>query len=157
MDRLVREFRPDVVHAHKLYPQLSVAPVVVAARHQFRWSRRCTTSSWSPPACSTFAAGVSTGTRPSSASDFSTRRPSRCAVGRMRRVSVFVAVSRFVARVHARHGIVAEVLPNFVPVRDGHGRSFDDRDGVVFWGRLRPEKGVDDVIEMANCSPAIRS
>ena len=34
MERLVREFRPDVVHAHKLYPQLSVAPVVVAARHR---------------------------------------------------------------------------------------------------------------------------
>ena len=31
-DRLVDEFRPDVVHTHKLYPQLSVAPVVVAAR-----------------------------------------------------------------------------------------------------------------------------
>ena len=72
----------------------------------------------------------------------------------VRRVSVFVAVSRFVARVHARHGIVAEVLPNFVPVRDGHGRlQFDDRDGVVFWGRLRPEKGVDDVIEMAKLLP----
>ena len=32
MRRLAAEFRPDVVHAHKLYPQLSVAPVVEAAR-----------------------------------------------------------------------------------------------------------------------------
>src|SRR5918995_2025032 len=28
--RLLSEFDPDLVHAHKLYPQLSVAPVVVA-------------------------------------------------------------------------------------------------------------------------------
>ena len=28
--RLISDFRPDVVQAHKLYPQLSVAPVVVA-------------------------------------------------------------------------------------------------------------------------------
>ena len=32
MRRLIAEYRPDVVHAHKLYPQLSVAPLVEAAR-----------------------------------------------------------------------------------------------------------------------------
>ena len=32
MRRLIARFRPQVVHAHKLYPQLSAAPVVVAHR-----------------------------------------------------------------------------------------------------------------------------
>src|SRR5580692_1496692 len=34
MRRLIAEFRPDIVHAHKLYPQLSVAPVVIASRRR---------------------------------------------------------------------------------------------------------------------------
>ena len=32
-ERLVRDFEPGVMHVQKLYPQLSVAPVRVAARH----------------------------------------------------------------------------------------------------------------------------
>ena len=32
MKQLIAGFRPDVVHVHKLYPQISVAPIVVAAR-----------------------------------------------------------------------------------------------------------------------------
>ena len=32
MRRLIERFRPQVVHAHKLYPQLSGAPVIAAAR-----------------------------------------------------------------------------------------------------------------------------
>ncbi len=32
--RLIDDFAPDVVHLHKLYPQLSAAPAVVAARRQ---------------------------------------------------------------------------------------------------------------------------
>ena len=33
MERLIQDYRPDVVHVHKAYVQLSVAPVVLAARH----------------------------------------------------------------------------------------------------------------------------
>src|SRR5579884_881960 len=32
MQQLLAAFGPDVVHVHKLYPQLSVAPIVLAAR-----------------------------------------------------------------------------------------------------------------------------
>src|SRR5947209_8424178 len=32
MKRLIARFRPDVVHVHKLYPQISAAPIVIAAR-----------------------------------------------------------------------------------------------------------------------------
>ena len=67
------------------------------------------------------------------------------------RVDAFVSVSRFVARVHAAYGIEATVLPNFVPaVRSAESLSgYDERRGIAFLGRLRPEKGVLDVVEMA--------
>ena len=155
MERLWREFRPDVVHAHKLYPQLSVAPLVVAARrrvpvvqtlHDFEL-------------ISASAIDVRGGYLDRDESHFRFRilneatRPVRRAV-HVRRVSVFIAVSRFVARIHAAHGVESEVLPNFVALpEDDGGLGFEDRSGIVFWGRLRPEKGVEDVVEMARLLP----
>jgi glycosyltransferase involved in cell wall biosynthesis len=52
----------------------------------------------------------------------------------------------------------ATVLPNFVP--DDHVESlpplsFDERRGVVFLGRLQPEKGALDVVELARRAPAL--
>lgn len=155
MERLVREFRPDVVHAHKLYPQLSVAPVVVAARHRVPVVQ--TLHDFELVSASLLDVRGGRLDRDETKFRFRLLNEATLPVRRrahVRRVSVFVAVSRFVARVYARHGIVAEVLPNFVPAHDGHTRvEFEDRDGVVFWGRLRPEKGVDDVIEMAKLLP----
>jgi glycosyltransferase involved in cell wall biosynthesis len=155
MEDLVREFRPDVVHAHKLYPQLSVAPVVVAARHRVPVVQ--TLHDFELVSASLLDVRGGRLDRDETRFRFRLLNEATLPVRRgahVRRVSIFIAVSRFVARVYARYGIVAEVLPNFVPVHDGHGRlQFDDRDGVVFWGRLRPEKGVDDVIEMAKLLP----
>jgi glycosyltransferase involved in cell wall biosynthesis len=155
MERIVREFRPDVVHAHKLYPQLSVAPVVVAARHRVPVVQ--TLHDFELVSASLLDVRGGRLDRDETKFRFRLLNEATLPVRRgahARRVSVFVAVSRFVARVYAAHGIEAEVLPNFVSVSDGHGRrGFDDRDGVVFWGRLRPEKGVDDVIEMAKLLP----
>ena len=155
MERLVHEFRPDVVHAHKLYPQLSVAPVVVAARHRLPVVQ--TLHDFELISASLLDVRGGRLDRDETAFRFRLLNGATLPVRRrvhVNRVSAFVAVSRFVARVYATHGIVAEVLPNFVPARERHGRvEFEDRDGVVFWGRLRPEKGVDDVIEMAKLLP----
>jgi glycosyltransferase involved in cell wall biosynthesis len=74
------------------------------------------------------------------------------------RISAFVAVSRFVARVHATRGIDARVVPNFVGYTDhelADPPAFEERIGIVFLGRLRPEKGVLDVVEMAERIPDI--
>jgi glycosyltransferase involved in cell wall biosynthesis len=159
MNELVDEFRPDVVHAHKLYPQLSAAPVVAASRrgvpvvqtlHDFemiaaspidvrggRWDRDETRLQFKLLNAGTLLARTSL---------------------HQRRVSAFVAVSRFVARVHASHGIESKVLPNFVPQPDlsrGSLPPYEERRGILYFGRLRPEKGIVDVVEMAKRVPSI--
>lgn len=154
-ERLVDEFRPDVVHAHKLYPQLSVAPVVVASRrrvpvvqtlHDFEMISASPIDarggSWDPDETKLRFKALNSATRP---------------VHRFLhapRVDVFVAVSRFVARVHAAHGIDATVIPNFVGYAgELDPLSYADRSGIVYLGRLRPEKGVLDVVDMARLLP----
>jgi glycosyltransferase involved in cell wall biosynthesis len=74
-----------------------------------------------------------------------------------RRVSRFVAVSSFVARVYKRYGINASVVANFVPTVavNGEAPAFRYRKGVVFAGRLVSEKGVSDVLELARLLPSI--
>ncbi len=153
MRRLLDEFRPDVVHAHKLYPQLSVAPVVVAARagipvvqtlHDFEMISASPIDArggrWDPDE-----------TRARFKLLNSALRPVHRRV-HAPRVAAFISVSRFVARVHAAHGIDATVLPNFVPYDQeefSEPLSFDERLGAVFLGRLQPEKGALDVVELA--------
>jgi glycosyltransferase involved in cell wall biosynthesis len=152
MRQLLDEFRPDVVHAHKLYPQLSVAPVVVASRagfpvvqtlHDFEMISSSPIDArggwWDRDEAKIRYQALNSATRP---------------VHRFvhaPRVDAFVSVSRFVARVHAPYGIEATVLPNFVPaVRSVESLSgYEGRRGIAFLGRLRPEKGVLDVVEMA--------
>ena len=153
MRRLLDEFRPDVVHTHKLYPQLSVAPVVVAARagipvvqtlHDFEMISASPIDArggrWDPDETRARFKLLNSALRP-------VHRRLHAP-----RVSAFVSVSRFVARVHAAHGIDATVLPNFVPYDQeefAEPLSFDERAGAVFLGRLQPEKGALDVVELA--------
>lgn len=159
MTKLLDAFRPDLIHSHKLYPQLSVAPLVVAARagvpvvqtlHDFEMISASPIDArggwWDPDETRTRFKLVNAATRPFHRHVHAPR------------VTAFVAVSRFVARVHAAHGIEATVIPNFVPVDNGDFSEplpFEERRGVVFLGRLRPEKGVLDVIEMAKRMPEI--
>jgi glycosyltransferase involved in cell wall biosynthesis len=159
MQELLDRFRPQVVHTHKLYPQLSVAPVVVAARagvpvvqtlHDFEMISASATDArgggWDVDETRLRFKLLNAATTP-------VRRRVH-----VPRVAAFVAVSRFVARVHAAHGIDATVLPNFVGTLEGgapNQATFDDRNGIVFLGRLRPEKGVLDVVEMAQLVPEI--
>ena len=156
MRRLLERFRPDVVHSHKLYPQLSVAPVVVAGRAGIRVVQtlhdyELVSASWTD---------VRGGwlDRDESRLDYrllnSALHPVRRAV-HVRRVDAFVSVSRLVARIHREHGIDSTVIPNFVrPVAsDGELPGFERRRGIVYVGRLAPEKGVRDVVELARRLP----
>ena len=156
MQRLIAEFEPDVVHTHKLYPQLSVAPVIVARRfgipvvqtlHDFEFVG-------ASPIDARGGWFDTDDTRATYRALNSATLPVRKTV-HARRVGAFIAVSRFVARIYAAHGIEAQVFPNFVLERAGDGPvpSFDDREGVLFLGRLQPEKGVKDVIELAERIP----
>jgi glycosyltransferase involved in cell wall biosynthesis len=152
MQRLLDRFRPDVVHAHKLYPQLSVAPVVVAARAGVPVVQ--TLHDHELVSASSIDARGGRWDRDESRFRFRLLNSSTLPVRRRvhaPRLRACVAVSRFTARVHASHGIDSTVIPNFVPspANGAAPPSYDEREGVVFWGRLRAEKGVADVVELA--------
>lgn len=159
MRRLLDEFRPDIVHTHKLYPQLSVAPVVVATRagvpvvqtlHDFEMIS-------ASPLDARGGAWDKDETRLRFKLLNSATRPVHRRV-HAPRVSAFIAVSRFVARIHSARGIDASVLPNFVVYGESELEQplpFRQRSGIMFIGRMRSEKGALDVVELARKVPDI--
>ena len=159
MRRLVETYRPDVVHLHKLYPQLSAAPVVVAARRgvplvQTLHDYELISANWTDVRGGWLDR---TETRLAYRSLNTGLFPFRRAV-HTRSVDAFISVSRLVAQVHEAHGIRSEVIPNFVRAHDSGAPppSFAGRSGVVYVGRLTEEKGVRDVLELARCLPDVR-
>lgn len=157
MGSLLDETRPDVVHVHKLYPQLSVAPVVVAARRGYPIVQTLHDFEL----ISASAIDVRGGIVDRDETRFRYRLLNGATFPIRRRVyvpriSIFISVSRFVARMYAARGIQSDVLQNFVAGEISTVTSgFASRRGIVFWGRLRPEKGVLDVVEMAQRLPEI--
>jgi len=156
MRRLLAEFRPHVVHTHKLYPQLSVAPIVVGARagipivqtlHDYellsagQLDHRGGWVDHDEAKLSYRALNTAT---------FPLRREVYA-----RRVSAWIACSRFVAAQYRTKGISATVLPYFVESAEAVSPDFSSRRGVVFVGRLSEEKGVLDVIDLAELLPSI--
>jgi glycosyltransferase involved in cell wall biosynthesis len=73
------------------------------------------------------------------------------------RVAKFVSVSRFQQRIYRARGIDSEVLPNFLPRAPATTPlpTFEEREGIAFVGRLQPEKGVFDVVELAKRLPDV--
>jgi glycosyltransferase involved in cell wall biosynthesis len=151
MTRLIVKFRPDVVHTHKLYPQLSVAPVVVA-------SRRCVPivqTIHDQEFRSAAALSASGGYWDQEEEKFSYQllNSALFAVKRVvhvPRIHSWVAVSRSMSVLCRRSGIDTTVLPNFSTLRPSKSvRSFGSRRGLVFVGRLSSEKGVQDVLKLA--------
>ena len=155
MRRLASDFAPDVVHVHRLYPQLSVAPIVEARRqrlpivqtlHDYEFmsaSALDASGRWFDAKEPKWTYRVlNTGT-------FAIRRHVHA-----RAVSEWIAVSDFVARVHASHGIRATVIPNFADVDSPtHPFALEQRRGLVFLGTLSAEKCVLDVLEVARRLP----
>jgi glycosyltransferase involved in cell wall biosynthesis len=155
--RLLRDFDPQIVHIHKAYPQLSVAPVLCAHRkrvpivqtlHDYQFI--------SANPLDDCGHWLDRGeTRLSYRVLNTATLPIRRFV-HVPRVSSFIAVSRFVARIHASRGIHATVLPNFVaPAPAPRRASFEDREGIVYFGRLQAEKGVEHVLEVARRLPEV--
>lgn len=157
-EELLDSFRPQVVHVHKLHPQLSPAPAVVAAArglpvvktlHDFDLMSASATDSRG-------------GKWDRDETRFSYRLLNAAALPHRRRkllasVTEFVSISRFLARAYERHGIPSTVIPSFVDVEDAEDPPSppEERSGVLFVGRLRPEKGVGDVIDLAQMLPDI--
>jgi glycosyltransferase involved in cell wall biosynthesis len=155
MRRLVAEFRPQVVHAHKLFPQLSIAPVVAAARagvpvvqtlhdyellsasqidHRGKWIDRDESK---------------LSYRMLNTATFPLRHWAYAP-----RVRAFIACSRYLAARYATRGVRSTVLPYFVPPSQRTDLpDFASRGGAVFVGRLHEEKGVTDIVKLAEAAP----
>ena len=156
MRRLIAEFRPDIVSAHKLYPQLSVSPLVAAKRagvpvvqtahdyefvsasaidHTGRWIDRDE---------------ASLRFRGMNSALFQVKRGIH-----RRSVTRWIAVSEFVERRLRSSGIDAHVVPNPAPSFRTTAVPFDERRGLAFAGRLTQEKGVAHVLRLAELLPEI--
>jgi glycosyltransferase involved in cell wall biosynthesis len=154
---LVQRFRPDVVHLHDIYPQLSVAPVREAARlgapivqtlHNYELI------SASP--VDDRGAAVDRGSEPTSVRALRTVLHGIRQAVHVPRVCEWIAVSRFVAAAYAQHGVSATVLENFVAPSPERPRAYGDRAGAVFLGRLTEEKGARDLVELARLAPELQ-
>jgi glycosyltransferase involved in cell wall biosynthesis len=153
---LLHDFAPDVVHLHKLYPQLSVAPVVAARRlgvplvqtvHDYELLT---------------GRPLDDGSRQASpvSSRWSDRALSAALWQVQRRVHVpavdaWVAGSRYVAERYAQAGILPSVLALPVLVPPELVVTFRERHGVAYVGRLSAEKGVLDLLELARRAPQL--
>jgi glycosyltransferase involved in cell wall biosynthesis len=155
-DALVASFRPDVIHLHKLYPQLSVAPVVVAHRrvvpvvqtlHDYEFLS----------AHPTDHSGSRWDSRESSVSYRVLNAALFVVKQRVHvpRVHEWVAVSRRVASLYRPRGIDPTVIPNFIGPVVSHGLRYEDRSHALYLGRLVPEKGVAEIIRLAEEAPDI--
>lgn len=155
MRQLIESFQPDVLHIHKLYPQLSVAPVVVASAHGI-------------PVVQTVHDFEMVAANPldskGRALDHDEERRAYRALNNAtfvarrfvhrRRVDAWVAVSGYLAESLASRGIAATVIPNFA-AKTAKPVSFVDREGALYVGRLSPEKGVNDLLDLARRRPQL--
>jgi glycosyltransferase involved in cell wall biosynthesis len=156
-DHLIRSFRPDVVHVHKTYVQLSVAPVIVAARHHVPVVQTAHDYEF----VSASAVDSTGGSWDRDESRFSYQALNSATMLTRRflhkpRVSRWIAVSRDLSRIYRETaGVNMEVIPNFTDPSPVPPVAFGEREGVVFVGRLSPEKGVEHVLEAARLNPGI--
>jgi glycosyltransferase involved in cell wall biosynthesis len=167
---LVRDFRPDVVHCHNLFPLLSPAvlrqastdaPVVVTL-HNYRLlclpatfvrdGRSCEDCLGRAPWRGAVY-GCYRGSRAASA-PLALSLTLHRAIGSFDWVSLYLAVSELVRAKHAQAGFPRariRVKPNFVwPANRRRGPG----DAFLYAGRLAPEKGIRDLVEAWRVVPA---
>jgi len=145
-ERLLDAFEPEVMHVNKLYPQLSVAPVGVAARRGVPVVQ--TLHDYELMSASALDDGGGGLDRHETRARY---RALNSALHRVRARVHVPAVTAWVApSLHVRdaHGLDAEVIPPFGPPPASPPRGFEKRRGVAFAGRLTPEKGLGDVLAL---------
>jgi glycosyltransferase involved in cell wall biosynthesis len=154
---LIDEFQPDLLHAHKLYTQLSVAPVVIASRARIPIVQ--TLHDYEFISASAFDHRGRWLDRDEATLPYRTLNSATFIARRQlhrRRVSAWISVSKYLAERHRAHGIDSTVMPNFVSGIDSQLESgFEQRRGAVFIGRLSSLKGVQDVLALAKAEPEL--
>jgi glycosyltransferase involved in cell wall biosynthesis len=157
MRRLITEYRPDIIHAHKLYNQLSAAPVVVAAQAHIPIVQ--TLHDYEFISANPYDHRARRIDRDEDTISYRTLNTLAFAARRRLhtpRVGAWISVSQFVAELHAAHGIPSIVLPNFVARTEFTPISkFNQRSGAVFVGTLSEQKGIHDVITLAKAQPEL--
>lgn len=156
MRHLIARFRPDVVHAHKLYPQLSVAPVILAARAGLRIVQ--TLHDYEFLSASHVRHGGSWLDRDEARASYRVLNTATFPVRRrihLPRVTAAIACSRFVATQYRDKGTRSTVIPLSVEPAQDPPKGFSDRSGAVFIGRLQEEKGVLDVLRLGQLLPSV--
>jgi glycosyltransferase involved in cell wall biosynthesis len=155
--QVLTDFKPDVVHAHKLYPQLSVAPLMVAARRSVPIVQ--TTHDYEFVSASAFDDTGSWRDRDEERFSYRSLNSLLFQIKRrlhVPRVSRWIAVSGDLAHVYRTRGAIATTtIPNFVLPAEPGG-TLSERVGALFVGRLAAEKGVDHVIELARRLPTLQ-
>ena len=165
MARLLRDFNPDVVHFHSVHHHLTLAAVeaCILARiptvwtlHDYRCVCPATSLLRAGQVCERCAGGRfwhgAVGRCKSGALSRSMATVVESYLTRMRRtlarVDCYVAPSRFLGRKVVEMGMPAkrmEIVPN--PVQPARPETPSDRrDGLMYVGRLSPEKGVSCLI-----------
>jgi glycosyltransferase involved in cell wall biosynthesis len=146
---LIASFRPDIMHLHKLYPQLSVAPVVVASElgvplvqtiHDYEFisaSPLDDTGGWHDRHEERLAYRV-----------LNTLLYGIKRLVHSPRVGSWVSVSRAMGHAYAERGISTTVIPHFTAPFDENLPKFTDRVGILFVGRLSEEKGLRHVLSL---------
>jgi glycosyltransferase involved in cell wall biosynthesis len=150
-------FQPDIVHTHKLYPQLSVAPVVIAKRHGVPVVQTIhdyefiSANPLNSTACALDRQEETVAFRALNTATFAVRR-----YVHRPRVTTWIAVSEAVATIHREHGIEPVIIRNFVVSDRAEVPTRVQREGVLYVGRLTAEKGSDVIIEAARLLPNVR-
>ena len=158
MEQLIEDFRPDIVHAHLLYPQLSVSPIRIARRHELPIVQ--TLHDYEFLAANPYDATGRVFDHHERRRSYRLLNTGTFAIRRVLHtpaVTEWIAVSQFVARAHHPRGIHATVIPNFADSQPSAApRPLEARDGILFLGALSEEKGILDVLDVARHDRALR-
>lgn len=172
MRTALAQFRPDVVHCHNIYHQLSpsvLRPITqagvpcVMTLHDYKLacpSYQMLAGGVPCDACVGHSAWHATAKRCkggslTSSAVLSLESSIHRTLGLYAAVDHFVAPSRFLAGVMTRQGVGSDrmsVVSNVTAFGPDHERSDAGR-GIVFAGRLSHEKGVDDAIRAIALTP----
>lgn len=164
MRAAISAFGPDVVHAHNLYPLLGPGALLEAADagcatvqtlHNYRLSCLAGTHLWNGDVCRQCSvAGRTRGVlrgcyRGSVLQSIACERGVKAQVKALRRrvPKAIICLTEFQRLMYSSLGVPEDALlvkPN--SVAEGRPCSWEDRDGIVFVGRLSAEKGVSGLV-----------